>query len=393
MTKLDRIRSHATAVASRVITEAISPYVARTLERRRPVRDENFPFMLYFADIPTSSYQVRQWLRPLEALDAELGRVALLLANPLVAHKIREATHLTVALASSSATVEEFTSRHKVRVIFYVNNNQANFTTLRINGPAHVHLSHGESEKVSMVSHQLKAYDFAFIAGQAAEDRIQHNVPRLDPSQLIHIGRPQLQILDYGKEARDPSGRVVVLYAPTWEGDSKEMSYSSLVSHGLPLVKLLVNDPRVRLIFRPHPKTGVESAKYRSALRSTLKLMNQESARSAGHTVDRGKDPLAGLVDCDVAICDISAMAMDAIGLERPMVLCYTGNPTSEGLMHHVRSWGATIPKEPGTELVTMARSSVSRRQQNLRTHIFGQGKSGNEIGRFIEASKHVAGL
>src|SRR5699024_12884563 len=31
-----------------------------------------------------------------------------------------------------------------------------------------IHLSHGESEKVSMISNQLKAYDWVFTAGPAA---------------------------------------------------------------------------------------------------------------------------------------------------------------------------------------------------------------------------------
>ena len=112
-----------------------------------------------------------------------------------------------------------------------MNNNQANFTALRVNGPAHVHLSHGESEKSSMVSNQLKAYDFAFIAGQASHERITAGVPRFDERHLVHIGRPQLGFpgtAGFGPAA----GATTVLYAPTWEGDSPAMAYSSLKTHG-----------------------------------------------------------------------------------------------------------------------------------------------------------------
>lgn len=393
MTKLDRIKSSTSAVGNRIVAVASTPSVTRALAKHRPIRQEPFPFVLYFADVPSSLYQVRQWLRPLEALDSEVGRVALLVRNPLVIQQLRGDTHLAMALTGASAMVEEFASRHGVRVIFYVNNNQANFTTLRINGPAHVHLSHGESEKVSMVSHQLKAYDFVFVAGQASEDRIRRHVPRLDTQQIMHIGRPQLHESDHNATAPRSSDRISVLYAPTWEGDSKEMSYSSLLSHGLPLVKLLINDPRVRLVFRPHPKMGVNSAVYRSALRSILKMLNHKSARKSGHRVDHGKDPIAELVSSDVAICDISAMAMDAIGLERPLILCFSGMPTSEGLMQNVPSWRGSIPVDPGRELVSLARSAVSSCQQSYRTYIFGPGTPADAVRRFTESSRLVANL
>ena len=64
--------------------------------------------------------------------------------------------------------VERFLDRQRVRVIFYVNQNQANFPAMRFADPAHVFICHGESDKDYMSSNQLKAYDHVFIAGPAA---------------------------------------------------------------------------------------------------------------------------------------------------------------------------------------------------------------------------------
>ena len=147
---------------------------------------------MYFGDGPAGLYQLQQWLGPWERLAAEVAPLTLLLGDPRAAREIAGRTTLPVVLVPGSAPFERFVAGHRVRAVFYVNNNQANFTALRVNGPAHVHLSHGESEKSSMASNQLKAYDFAFIAGQASHERIMAAVPRFDERHLVHIGRPQL---------------------------------------------------------------------------------------------------------------------------------------------------------------------------------------------------------
>ena len=57
----------------------------------------------------------------------------------------------------------------------YVNNGVTNFQSLSAWTMLHVHVNHGESDKVCMVTNQAKAYDRVFVAGEAAEQR---HVPR-----------------------------------------------------------------------------------------------------------------------------------------------------------------------------------------------------------------------
>ena len=57
------------------------------------------------------------------------------------------------------------------KAIIYPNNGLRNFQSLIWAEAVHIHVNHGESDKVSMVSNQAKAYDKVFVAGEAAVRR------------------------------------------------------------------------------------------------------------------------------------------------------------------------------------------------------------------------------
>ena len=84
---------------------------------------------------------------------------------------------------------------YQPEVVLYVNQNVSNFDVLAYARPQHVFLSHGESDKVYMVSNQAKAYDLTFVAGQAAVDRYRAALHDFDTdAKLRVIGRPQLHV-------------------------------------------------------------------------------------------------------------------------------------------------------------------------------------------------------
>lgn len=264
--------------------------------------------VLFFSEPPSQIYQLEAWLRPLEDLAAAGHHLGIVAMNALTARKLLPATSLPVFYSRSMEQVESRLREAGVRAICYVNNAQGNFTMLRFNGPLHIHLNHGESEKSSMVSNQLKAYDRVVVAGQAAVERIEKHVPRFDLAKLVPVGRPQLDAV----KPQPGSGRVRVLYSPTWEGDSKAMGYSSLGTHGESILAQLAADERIELRFRPHPKTGDNSASLRKLVAALR--------RSYAAQLDPIADPGQSLAASDVAICDISAMAYDAIALNIPLL-------------------------------------------------------------------------
>ncbi|MGP9615907.1 CDP-glycerol glycerophosphotransferase family protein [Arthrobacter sp. AOP36-A1-22] len=391
MSPFSRLQRVVRLTTDRLSAILLRPLVNSLLAARRPSPTEDVPFVVYFADVPSSSYQLEQWIHPLEVLNARYGPVVLLLRNPQVARHIATMTRLDIELADTSDHFERFVRRHDVRAVFYLNNNQNNFTPLRINGPAHVHLSHGESEKASMFSHQLKAYDYVFVAGQASRDRILAHVRHIDPDCLIPIGRPQLAVPTTKGEATDR--RVTVLYAPTWEGDGPDMSYGSLASHGEGLVRRLLSDDRVRVLFRPHPKSGTNSLSHRTALRTITSLLSTEAARVAGHRIDNELNPVVSIETADVLVCDVSAMAMDALGLGKPLVLCLAGGLVSGDLSTHVRTWVGGLPSAPVDELVALAVRPVAAEQVAYASQVFGVGSPEQAIDAFVAAAKMASEL
>ena len=56
-----------------------------------------------------------------------------------------------------------------------------------------------------------------------------------------------------------------VWYAPTWEGDRPSIAYGSLASHGVAIIEALLADPSIRVIYRPHARTGYASREHRDA--------------------------------------------------------------------------------------------------------------------------------
>src|SRR3546814_8314195 len=127
-----------------------------------------------------------------------------------------------VAYVPSVRDLEQFVAAQDIRIVLYVNQNTRNFQMFRYGHRWHVFINHGESDKMYMATNQFKAYDYAFVAGDAARDRLARVLWDYDlDARTFSIGRPQADhysgVLPY-----TPDDRTVVLYAPTWEGRSEE---------------------------------------------------------------------------------------------------------------------------------------------------------------------------
>lgn len=319
--------------------------------------------VLFFAEGPGQFYQLSAWLGTFERLAAQGLSIGVVLMDSLSTKQALTQTTLPLFFSRSMEQVETKLRDWGTKSISYVNNAQRNFTMLRFNGPAHIHLNHGESEKTSMVSNQLKAYDFACVAGPAAVERITENISRFDPAHLVQIGRPQLDAL----EPELPAKKIRVLYAPTWEGDSQAMAYSSLTKLGERILAQLVGDDRFQVRFRPHPKTGDNSVEARKAV-ATLKA-NFSSA------LDPVADASQSLVWADVAICDTSAMAYDAVALNKPLLLA-SERPSKlgDGLPLEQRLGNANGLAD---RVARLAAAGVAGQQKQLAQYFFATTEPG----------------
>ncbi|MGB3910623.1 MAG: CDP-glycerol glycerophosphotransferase family protein [Pseudolysinimonas sp.] len=314
--------------ASRVLLNGFRARQARNAAERLaatipPPRPGSIRVGLYFADTRVNLYQVRQWYASLAGL-AERQGVAIITRSPGAYLEISRETTIPVLYLRTISEIEEFLAEQDVAVMLYVNQNVKNFQMLRYGRVLHVFINHGESDKAYMTSNQFKAYDFAFVAGQAALDRLGRELWDYDVARrAIPIGRPQTDHLSAANMPIPRDDRTVVFYAPTWEGDRPTMAYGSLVSHGVDLARAVLASPAHRLVVRPHPRTGVNSPEHRAARDEIAALIASANAAdpSAGHLFDEGADLGWQFIVADVQITDISAMVYDRLATGRPLVV------------------------------------------------------------------------
>ena len=285
---------------------------------------------VYFADAEVNLYQMRQWFGPLADLHSQWP-VAIIARSPGTALRLWEESPVPVHYLRSVTSLERFVHKQQIKIVFYVNQNSRNFQMFRYGRMWHVFVNHGESDKMYMTTNQFKAYDYSFVAGEAALERLGRTLWDYDlKKRAIPIGRPQTDHLE-GELPYPPDDRTVVLYAPTWEGDRAGAAYGSIASHGVRLVSELLATGRHRLIYRPHPRSGVVDADYRSANLAIMAAIVKANAAdpAAGHFFDDTSQLGWQLVAADVAITDISAMVYDRLATGKPLIVTRPVDPAA----------------------------------------------------------------
>ncbi|TDN46337.1 CDP-glycerol:poly(glycerophosphate) glycerophosphotransferase [Curtobacterium flaccumfaciens] len=277
---------------------------------------------VYFADGPVNMYQVRQWYAPLAEL-AATHPVAIVSRSPGTMLKLLEESPVPAVYARQVVDLERFVDEQAPKVVLYVNQNARNFQMMRYGRMWHVFVNHGESDKMYMTTNQFKAYDYALIAGDAARDRLADALWDYDlDTRALAIGRPQADHFA-GAVPYPSDDRTVVLYAPTWEGDRPAAAYGSIASHGTTIADRVLASPQHRLVYRPHPRSGVRDAAYKAAHERIVAAIARANAAdpSAHHVYDDGPELGWQLADADVAITDISAMIYDRLAVGKPLVV------------------------------------------------------------------------
>ena len=305
-------------VARTVRTQASNWWLADRTARRAaesgplPTR----PVLVFFAGGPVEFYQLAEWLPVLEHLHRSVPLVVVGTRADGVRAALRHTT-LPVRLAKGAPDLERVVREEDVPGVLYVNHLERNFRMLRFPQPVHVYLGHGDSDKDSSVSNQNKAYDFSFVAGQAARERLARVLRHYDAdARAVLVGRPQLDHDPPPPPGLEPDGRVVVLYAPTWEGDRAAMAYGSVATHGAALVGSLVRDGGFRVVYRPHPRSGTTSPSYRRADQEIRGLL-----AGTDHLVDDGAFYGWQRRTADVCLTDVSSIAYDWLATGKPLVV------------------------------------------------------------------------
>lgn len=245
--------------------------------RARGALSERGRIAVYFPDSRVNLYQLRGWYEPLAEL-AKVWPVVILSRSSSATDVLLDESPLPVEYVSSVSDIESALDRHDIQIVLYVNQNTRNFQMMRYGKRWHVFINHGESDKVYMTTNQFKAYDYALVAGDAAKSRLKRALWDYDVNKrALLIGRPQTD--HYSHEVPyTPDERIVVLYAPTWEGDRAAAAYGSVLTHGVTLVEQLLKSGRYRVIYRPHPRTGVIDPAYGAASRRIISAIAEANS-------------------------------------------------------------------------------------------------------------------
>ncbi|MET9835217.1 hypothetical protein ABZ078_39430 [Streptomyces sp. NPDC006385] len=228
---------------------------------------------LYFSGGASSAYQANMWLEPLAKLD---GRPLIVLRERFMVPKIAptDVPILCLPKVSTLMRLEQST----LQVLIHPSNSGKTSQVLRIPTLKHTFVNHGESDKLSSCNPYAKAYDEVWVAGPAARERYAYAEVGVEDKDVVEIGRPQLDAVR--PYAGPPSGAcVTVLYAPTWEGWDGNPGNTSVIEAGENLVRALLADPGVRLLYKPHPLTGSVDPRAGAAdlrIRELIRAANRE---------------------------------------------------------------------------------------------------------------------
>lgn len=271
--------------------------------------------MVFFSTGVDSLYQLRPWLPALKRLN-DVHQVSIVFRDSRAAAAIRSESGLDCLTLARYGQLDEILSLSDVKLALYVNHDPINFECLRFTSLTHIYLGHGDSDKGVSVSNQVKAYDYCFLAGQAAIDRTASSVMAYDAAaRSILIGQPQLDVPTPTPHL-DPD-RKTVLYAPTWEGSQPSVSYGSVLKLGAKVVESLRDHYRV--IYRPHPLNGVVDSEYGQA---------DAQLRTLADRVDTDVSLAQSFADADLLITDVSAVTLNWLPNGKPVLVTEPQAPT-----------------------------------------------------------------
>ncbi|MEV4433376.1 hypothetical protein [Streptomyces sp. NPDC049585] len=230
---------------------------------------------MYFSGGTTSAYQANMWLSTLGALG---GNPIVVLRERFMMQKI-EATDLPVVCIPKVVHLMAL-EKSSLKAMLHPANSGKTSQVLRMPSIKHAFINHGESDKLSSCNPYAKAYDEVWVAGPAARERYRLADIGVEDKDVVEVGRPQLAPIRTaapGAAARKPY--VTVLYAPTWEGWDGNPGNTSVVLAGENIVRELLADPGVRLLYKPHPMTGSvdgRAARADARIQAMIRAANAE---------------------------------------------------------------------------------------------------------------------
>ena len=193
-----------------------------------------------------------------------------------------------------------------------------------------VNISHNQPTKFEAYPREyVMNYDVHFLTGPLHREQYEHMFEKhgLDTSndyRLIDVGYPKSDALLQGKYDRaevlrglglDPN-RKTVLYAPAWDPGGSLREFGDEV-----IEQLLALEANVIVKLHPVSHTPPSSASYEfytGGVNWVERFRKYESNQIFRHVAAFEVDPL--LVAADLLVTDFSSVALEFVGLDRPII-------------------------------------------------------------------------
>lgn len=345
---------------------------------------------LYFADGPQKLYQLTQWLPVFES--HRDVRTIVVVRHIETYNTLRGLTSLRVLLVPRYEILMALYDRADFHAVLYVNNGWTNFQSLSFQQAVHIHVNHGESDKICMVSNQAKAYDKVFVAGEAAVRRHAAALAWFDPARLVRVGRPQLDLPV--PEAVRPFDGPTITYAPTWEGEDDANNYTSVDRYGPRIIAAALAQPGARVLYKPHPRVVTSSDPGMvTGHQAILRQMDAAAAADPGrgHAVLDAADMLGVIRATDLMIADVSSVSLDHLYLrpDAPLALSDRRSDRTRLLEDAPVASGSLVIDESSIGSLTedlaamLAADPLRERRRQLRDFYFDSLAPGESTTRF----------
>ncbi|MFW3459577.1 hypothetical protein ACN24K_00995 [Streptomyces microflavus] len=232
--------------------------------------------VLYFSGSNESAYQGNMWLETMARVE---GRPLIIMRERGLVPQLSETSVPVLCVPAGTHLMNLDLST--VRVCLYPANVGKNIHILRVPTMKHVFIGHGDSDKLASVNPYSKVYDEVWTAGRAGRDRYALADVGIRDEDIVEVGRPQLEpIRSWTGAVKNPIP--TVLYAPTWEGWDDNPGNTSLLLAGENIVRrLLAADDPVRIIYKPHPFTGIRSGKAKGVDARIRGMLGKAAAERA----------------------------------------------------------------------------------------------------------------
>lgn len=261
------------------LTAKLAP-VQRFIDDYRP------EVLLHLSGQATSGYQVNVWLTTLEQLSQ---RVLIVLRDEVLLGELAP-TRLPVVCVRSGADLMSLDLSHPT-VALYPTNVGNSIHLLRLPSMLSAFIGHGDSDKNASTNPYSRVYDEIWVAGEAGADRYRKAQVGVTEDQYRRVGRPQISGIR--RAGPDRAGQpATLLYAPTWEGWNTLQEYSSVGAVGATLIERALAHPGIRVIYKPHPLTGIRDPRARRAhlrIVSMIEAANRAAGFRAGAAHPEGE--------------------------------------------------------------------------------------------------------